>query len=157
MSEMTTSADASVRVTWRGDRRYEVNRPGAAPATMDGAGEAGPGPVEMLLAALAACSAIDVVDYLLKRRTPVVRLEVGVDGVRRATPPRRVLAARLAFAIDGDAIDAEHAERAIALAIAKYCSVAATLAPDMEIVTQLVLNGVSGADVRQHVTRGEES
>lgn len=115
--------------------------------TIDGNREAGPGPVEALLASLAACAAIDVVDYLEKRRTPVSRLEIVVDAERNPTPPRRVLRARLDFAIDGDGIDTAHAERSIALAFSTYCSVGATLAPDVALCTRLTLNGVTSADV----------
>ena len=139
--------ESRVHVSWRGERRYDVSRPGAAVMTIDGNRAAGPGPVEALLASLAACSAIDVVDYLDKRRTPAARLEISVDAERNATPPRRVLRARLDFAIDGDGIDAAHAERSIALAFGTYCSVAATLAPDVVLSTRLTLNGVVGADV----------
>lgn len=139
--------ESRVQVSWRGDRRYDVSRPGAPTMIIDGNREAGPGPVEALLGSLAACSAIDVVDYLDKRRTPASRLDVAVEAVRNATPPRRVLRARLDFVIDGDGIDVAHAERSIALAFSTYCSVAATLAPDVELSTRLTLNGVSGADV----------
>ena len=115
--------------------------------TIDGNREAGPGPVEALLGSLATCSAIDVVDYLEKRRTPASRLDIAVVAERNATPPRRVLRARLDFAIDGDGIDAAHAERSIALAFSTYCSVAATFAADVELSTRLTLNGVAGNDV----------
>lgn len=147
--DLMNANESNVHVSWQGDRRYEVSRPGAKPITIDGNREAGPGPVETLLGSLAACSSIDVIDYLEKRRTPASRLEVAVAAVRNATIPRRVLSARLEFQIDGEGIDAEHAERSIALAFATYCSVAATFAPDVEISTQLVLNGVSRADVVQ--------
>ena len=148
---MMSANESRVQVSWRGDRRYEVSRPGAPAMTIDGNREAGPGPVEALLASLAACSAIDVVDYLEKRRTPASRLDVAVDAMRDATPPRRVRRARLDFAIDGDGIDAVHAERSIALAFSTYCSVGATLAPDVELSTRLTLNGVTGADVVHRV------
>ncbi|MEO8622324.1 MAG: OsmC family protein [bacterium] len=143
------SNESNVRVSWRGARRYEVSRPGAAPITIDGNREAGPGPVETLLGTLAACSGIDVIDYLEKRRTPAARLDVSVAGMRNATPPRRILTVVLEFQIDGEGIDADHAERSIALAFATYCSVAATLALDVEISTRLVLNGVTRPDVVQ--------
>ena len=139
--------EAQVHVSWRGERRYDLSRPGAPAMTIDGNREAGPGPVETLLGSLAACSAIDVVDYLEKRRTPVSRLEITVDAMRDGTVPRRVRRARLDFAIDGDGIDAVHAERSIALAFTTYCSVAATLAPSIELSTRLTLNGVAAADV----------
>lgn len=114
---------------------------------IDGNREAGPGPVEALLGSLAACSAIDVVDYLEKRRTPASRLDIAVVAERNATPPRRVIRARLEFTIDGDSIDATHAERSIALAFSTYCSVAATFARDVELSTRLTLNGVEGIEV----------
>ena len=145
--------DVSVHVSWHGARRYEVKQPGAKPITLDGNREEGPGPVATMLGTLAACSGIDIVDYMEKRRTPATRLEIAVAGVRNATPPRRVLSARLDITLDGDGIDADHAERAIALAFGTYCSVASSLAPDIELSSRLVLNGVTRADVVHRPTR----
>ena len=147
--DATGSKPDTVHVAWRGDKRYSVSRPGAPSIILDGARDAGPGPVEGLLGALAACAAMDVIDYLVKRRTPASRLEVVVDGVRRASSPRRVLSVKLDFEIDGDSIDAEHAERGIALALGTYCSVAATLSPEVAIAARLVLNGVARSHVAQ--------
>ncbi|MEO6527980.1 MAG: OsmC family protein [Gemmatimonadaceae bacterium] len=133
----------TVHVSWRGERRYEIGRPGGPAVTIDAAGEAGLGPVDTMLGALAACSAIDVLDYLAKRRTPAAGLDVRVDAERSASVPRRVLRARLTITIDGSGIDTGHAERAIALSFQTYCSVSASLAPDLVIESQLVLNGVT--------------
>jgi putative redox protein len=141
----------SVRANWRGEQKYEVSREGAPPITIDGNRTAGPGPVEALLGALAACSSMDVIEYLAKRRTPAKELEIIVDGVRRGVAPRRLLSARLTFRLNGDGIEAHHAERAIALAIQTYCSVASSLAPDVVVETQLVLNGESQPLVTQVV------
>ena len=142
----------TVYATWRGDRRYEIGRPGGPAVTIDAAGEQGLGPVDTLLGALAACSAIDVVEYLAKRRTPAARVDVRVDAERRPTSPRRVLWARLEFAIDGEGIDVSHAERAIALSFQTYCSISHTLAPDVRLESRLVLNGESRPAI---VQRGE--
>lgn len=143
----------TVHATWKGERRYEIGRPGGPSITIDGAARAGLGPVDTMLGALAACSAIDVVDYLAKRRTPAERLAVRIDAERCGSVPRRVLQARLEFAIDGAGIDAPHAERAIALSFRTYCSVSASLAPDLTLETRLVLNGEQHRAV---VQRGEE-
>jgi putative redox protein len=104
-----------------------------------------------LLSALATCSAVDVVDILGKRRTPVERFVVDVEGHRRNDTPRRFEHITLTFRIDGAAIERVHAERAIQLAFEKYCSVAASLAPDIVVETILVLNGADGATVRQRI------
>ena len=142
----------TVHATWRGERRYEIGRPGGPAVTIDAAGQEGLGPVDTMLGALAACSAIDVVEYLAKRRTPASRVDVRVDAERRPTAPRRVLQARLEFAIDGEGIDAVHAERAIALSFQTYCSISHTLAPDVRLESRLVLNGEEQSPV---VQRGE--
>ena len=131
----------TVHAAWRGDRRYEIGRPGGPTVTVDGAGREGLGPVDTMLGALAACAAIDVVEYLAKRRTPPARLEVRVDAERRAAAPRRVLQARLEFAIDGEGIDVAHSERAIALSFQSYCSISHSLASDVRLESRLVLNG----------------
>ena len=49
----------TVHATWRGDRRYEIGRPGGPAVTIDAAGQEGLGPVDTMLGALAACAAID--------------------------------------------------------------------------------------------------
>lgn len=133
---------STVVATWRGGRRYDVARPGGPATTIDATGEAGTGPVDTVLGALGACSAIDVEDYLVKRRTPPERLAVTVRGTRRAGIPRRIIGVHLEFAIDGAGIEPVHAERAVTLAVERYCSVAASLAPDIAIERSVVVNGV---------------
>ncbi|MEP6619893.1 MAG: OsmC family protein [bacterium] len=141
----------SVHAVWRGDRRYEVGRQGETTILVDGTRADGPGPVDVLLGALGSCSAMDVVDFLEKRRTPVGALEVVVVAERRAAAPRRVLNATLTFHIHGAGIESVHAERAITLAIENYCSVASSLASDIVLHSQLVLNGERHSLERQHV------
>ena len=141
----------TVRAHWSGEQRYDISHDGGPIATIDGNRAAGPGPVGTLLGALAACASMDVVGYLEKRRTPVQQLEIVVHAERRATAPRRVLSALLEFQIRGEAIDVVHASRAIDLAVQAYCSVASSLAPDIVIETQLVLNDEAHPKVRQNV------
>jgi uncharacterized OsmC-like protein len=57
----------------------------------------------------------------------------------------------LTFDLRGEGIEAHHASRAIDLAIQTYCSVASSLAPDVVVETQLVLNGDAQAIVTQTV------
>ena len=108
---------------------------------IDGDSKTAPGPVETLLGAILSCSGVDVIDILAKRRTPVRNFEASVKAHRRAEHPRRVMRLDLEYRIDGDGIDAEHAERAIQLAFEKYCTVASSLGSDIETRSTLVLNG----------------
>ncbi|HEU4585345.1 MAG TPA: hypothetical protein VFR95_06325, partial [Gemmatimonadaceae bacterium] len=53
---------------------------------------------------------------------------------------RRLTYVRLAFRITGEGIERHHAERAIDLAINKYCSVRDSLDPNLPIEWTLALN-----------------
>jgi putative redox protein len=100
-----------------------------------------PGPVEVLLEAIMTCSAVDVVDILAKRRTPVEKFSIEATAHRRGEHPRRIMALDVDYLIDGEGIDAESAERAIELAFEKYCTVIGSLGSDIVSHTRLVLNG----------------
>ena len=138
-----------IRAVWRGDRRFESGRVGQAAAAVDGDAVVAQSPPDLLLSALATCTAIDVVDILAKRHTPVAALEVEVVGQRRAEHPRRFVAIDLTFHVTGEAVERVHAERAVALSLERYCTVAASLAPDIEMQTVVVLNGERGTAVRR--------
>jgi putative redox protein len=157
---MTSSVEAPREVTrttvhtrWRGQQRYDVARDDGPPIALDGSRAEGPGPVDALLGAFAACASMEVVDYLSKRRTPIDELEIVVDAERRTTVPRRVVSIRLTFHIKGETIQLIHAARSIALAVQTYCSVATSLASDIANETQLILNDHEHPVVRQHVTQ----
>ncbi|HJR63846.1 MAG TPA: OsmC family protein [Gemmatimonadaceae bacterium] len=128
-----------VVVTWKGDERFDTGRPGGPVARIDGKGETGQGPVDILLSSLASCSSIDVVGILAKRRTPVEHLEVEVIGKRVERVPRRLEHILLRFRIAGAGIERAHAERAIDLAINKYCSVRDSLDRGITIEWELEL------------------
>jgi putative redox protein len=128
------------RAVWRGQHRFDAG-PDGRMAPVDADSKTAPGPVETLLNAVATCSGVDVLDVLTKRRTPAERMVVNVTATRRPEAPRRVQRLEIEFQIDGAGIALEHAERAIQLSFEKYCSVAASLAPDIVAETTLVLNG----------------
>jgi len=116
---------------------------------VDGNSKTAPSPVETLLGAVGTCAASDVVEILTKQRTPPTQLSLDVVATRRIENPRRVESLRLTFQITGADIVRDKAERAIDLSIQKYCTVAASLAGDIEMFSMLVLNGESGAPVKQ--------
>lgn len=142
-----------VQVVWAGEHRFDTGRPDGPIARLDGTGHTGQSPPDALLSALAACSGVDLLDILAKRRTPVERLAIEVEGERRETTPRRFLRLRITYRVDGAGIEVVHAERAVTLAFEKYCSVAASLAQDIAVETVVVLNGVAGAPVAQPLGR----
>ena len=122
---------------------FESGPPGRT-HLIDADSKLAPGPVETLLGAILTCSATDIIDILAKRRTPVRRFEASITAHRRAEHPRRVMRLELEYHIDGDGIEPDHAERAIELAFEGYCTVVASLGPDILAQSLLVLNGRHG-------------
>jgi putative redox protein len=122
-----------VRVKWAGEHRFDTGRENGPTARFDGDGKTAQTPPEALLSALASCVSIDIVDILAKRRTPVESLQIDVVGERVDTTPRRFRHITLNFAIGGKGIERDQAERAVDLAVTKYCSVRDSLREDIQV------------------------
>jgi putative redox protein len=129
----TTIANAPVEVDWVGGGEFDAHRPGGPKMRIDGDAKSAPSPFDTLLAAMATCAATDVVTILQKQRTPAKRLHVRVEAQRVAATPRRLLSAVLHFAIDAPGTTAAKAERAVELAVTKYCSVRSSLIEDASV------------------------
>lgn len=121
-----------IDVRWEGEERFRGGRPDGPTLLVDGNREAAPGPVDSLLVALASCSAIDVVEILHKRRTPVTDLGVRAVFSRAPVPPRRLTAILLTFRVATDS-EVRHVERAVELSVDKYCSVVHSLQSDIDL------------------------
>ena len=131
---------SEVTVRWDGAHRFDGGRPGSvATIRLDASGATGPSPVDALLCALAGCTGVDIVDILEKRRTPVTSLDIAVTGQRADAVPARFTAVELRYRIGGAGIELAHAERAIELAVTKYCSVRDSLDPNLAVTWTLEL------------------
>jgi putative redox protein len=128
-------AQETKRVTlkWLSDIRFEGVSAGSKPAIIDATDVAGPGPMPTLLLAAAACSSSDVVEMMEKMRVKLTALSVDATGTRREQEPRRYVAIHLTYQLRGDGLDDAKARRAVSLAVEKYCSVIASLAPDIRV------------------------
>lgn len=93
----------------------------------------GPSPVELLLVALGSCTATDVAGILKKKRQDVTSYTVEVTGQRRDEYPRSYTSMNVHHILTGRAISPKAVAQAIELSETKYCSVAATLKPQVEI------------------------
>ncbi len=124
---------ARLEVKWVGEHKFDAGRTGRPTLRVDGDGQTAPSPVDTMVSALATCSAVDVVDILAKRRTPVESLDIEVVFERVDTIPRRLSHVTLNYRIGGAGIERVHAERAIELAVTKYCSVGGSLLEDISV------------------------
>ncbi|HEV2149577.1 MAG TPA: OsmC family protein [Longimicrobiaceae bacterium] len=133
-----------VEVVWEGGMRYRGGPRGGPTLLVDGAREAAPSPVDALVVSIAACSAIDVVEVLNKRRTPPASLRVRAEFSRAPEPPRRLTDVTLVYSVAADT-ERAHVERAIQLSFDRYCSVVHSLAPDTRLGWELELEGAAAA------------
>ena len=97
-------------------------------------------PSEMLLVALSACTAIDVVDILAKKRTPLTSLEIIASGEQDPTPPWPYRKIHLLYKVSGKDLTEANVSQAIQLSGEKYCSVAATIRGVAEITTSFEIS-----------------
>jgi putative redox protein len=107
----------------------------ALPLDTDSQRSTAPSPVELLLVALGACTATDVASILAKKRQQVTSYVVEVTGTRRDEYPRRYTSMNVHHILTGKSLSAHAVAHAIELSDTKYCSVAATLRPTVEIQT----------------------
>lgn len=96
-------------------------------------------PSELLLVALASCTAIDVVSILKKKRLQLDGLEVRVKGEQSPNPPWKYENIKLTYLLRGNDLSQAACARAIDLSDAKYCSVAASLRSEVQIDHEFVI------------------
>lgn len=94
-----------------------------------------PSPMELLLLALGSCTAVDVASILKKKRQSVTNYRIEVRGTRREEHPRRYEKMEVHHMVTGRNISERSVAQAIELSETKYCSVAATFRPTVEIVS----------------------
>lgn len=95
-----------------------------------------PNPMEAVLGAVGGCSAMDVISILRKKRQNVTGYEIEVTGERRDEHPRAYTRIEVLHRVRGHDISAQAVEEAIQLSDTKYCSVHATLAPAVTLVSR---------------------
>ena len=84
-------------------------------------------PMQMLLAAMGGCSAIDLINILKKQKQDLRDVKITVTGEREKDAiPSLYSEVHAHFRLFGN-IDRQKAEKAVSLAVDKYCSVAKTL------------------------------
>jgi len=115
-------------VKWIGDEKFVATSPSGHAMTIDSdrASNKAPGPMELVLLALGACTATDMVSILKKKRQKLESLEVICSGERAAEPPAIWTKLEILYRLRGQ-LDDTAVKHAIQLSEDKYCSVAAML------------------------------
>ncbi len=115
-------------VKWIGEQKFVATSPSGHAMAMDSDRESNkaPGPMELVLMALGACTATDVVLILKKKRQKLESLEVVCSGERAVEPPTVWTKLEIVYRLRGE-LDEAAVKHAIELSEEKYCSVSAML------------------------------
>ncbi|MFW5688746.1 MAG: OsmC family protein [Spirochaetota bacterium] len=127
---------------------FQASNPDGHVIDIDGAprvgGEnAGFRPMQLVLAAHAGCTAMDLVPILEKQRQKLDDITIEISGERGEGVPTPFTAIHIHYNLFGT-IDEEKARRAIDLAVTKYCSVGEMLKATVEITWSFTVNPTPG-------------
>lgn len=129
-----------INVSWLGnDFHMEAENETKGKIRIDGNNdigglEGGLSPMQLLLAGIGGCSAIDVISILEKQKQKLTDLKVEVDGDRQKLKAgySEYKTIHMHFTLSGE-LDRKKVERALELSITKYCSVSKALEKGSEI------------------------
>ena len=108
----------------RNGRQFVARTGGGHSFLMDDKdGASGPKPIELVAAALAGCTAFDVITILRKKRQEISGYEVFVEADQAQQAPMVFTEVRIRHVIRGNDVDPAAIEDAIRLSEEKYCSV----------------------------------
>jgi len=121
-------------------KRFVGVTPDGMQVMIDGEAEAktGMNPMELLLNAVGACAAFDVVEMIRKRRLDLIEYRVELEGDRAEGVPSFYTDVRTRHVINAPGLKQEMAERFVDLATNKYCSVASSMNATMGFEVELL-------------------
>jgi putative redox protein len=141
----------TVRVRWAGNRQFVGWDAYGHGIVMDARPEnkgegTGPRPIELVLYGLAACTAMDVVSVLEKKRTPASSLEIVVSGTQREDGyPHNYEDIAIMYVVSGTGVTEAAVARAIELSEEKYCAVKGMFGPQVRVTTSFRVVDVAAA------------
>jgi len=125
-----------------GNRRFVASNLRGHALTIDDAdGNTAPKPIELVLMALAGCTAFDVISILRKKRHVIISYSVEASAEQAATVPNVFTKIDVCHVVEGKTVTEGELRSVIELSERKYCSVGAMLSKAVEIKTTFRLNG----------------
>jgi len=133
-----------VNTSWAGNMKFNANVSGH-PIMMDavagvGGENAGPRPKELMLAALAGCTGMDVVSILKKMQVELDGFDIKIEADLTEEHPKVYTHIHIIYEFKGKDLDVEKLKKAIELSQEKYCGVSAMYRKAMEVTYEIVLN-----------------
>ena len=90
-------------------------------------------PMELLLTALGSCTAFGVVDIMRKKRQPLARYRVEVEGIQAETHPKRYTHIHVTHYGAGPEVTAAALNRSEELSHTRYCPVSGSLNAELTV------------------------
>lgn len=137
MQLQRTHNDYGFTATDAGGNRLDIDIP-----EQQGGNSSGFRPMQLLLAGLGGCSAVDVVSILNKQKQQITNFSIDIDGDRqKGKEPSLWEEIHITFHLSGE-VEPAKALRAVELSMNKYCSVAETLRlAGAQVEWKVVVNG----------------
>jgi len=135
----------NTRIVWKEGMSFDAELDGFtiamdADEKVGGTGR-GPKPKGLTLVSLGGCTGMDVISILRKMKQDVTGLEIEVDSTLVEDHPKKFDVITVRYQLTGNGIDPGRVKRAVELSNTRYCGVNASLAPGVEIVSEIFING----------------
>jgi putative redox protein len=134
----------TVDTSWKGNMEFDANVSGhhitldALPAV--GGEDKGARPKELMLAALAGCTGMDVVSILKKMRVPFTGLNIRVEADLTEEHPKHYVGMHIIYEFTGENLQEEQLKKAIELSQDRYCGVSFVYRKAMPVTFEIKIN-----------------
>ena len=131
----------TVDTLWEGNMKFDAVVSGhhvimdALPAV--GGNDEGARPKELMLAALAGCTGMDVISILGKMRVEPTYFNVRVEAEMTEEHPKHYTSMHIIYEFKGENLDMEKLQKAIDLSQERYCGVSYMYRKAMEITNEI--------------------
>ncbi len=135
-----------VNTSWKGNMLFDSNVSGHSvmmDSTPAGGGEdKGSRPKELMLAALAGCSGMDVVSILKKMRVEFTGLNIRIEANVTAEHPKHYDRMHVIYEFTGNGLPIDQLTKAVELSQNRYCGVAFVYKKAMEMTYEIQIVAV---------------
>lgn len=135
---------AQAAVTLVDGMQFVVETPSGHSFTIDsvpevGGRNSGAQPMELVVAGLAGCTAMDVISILRKMQQKVTAFKVHVNGEQASEHPKQFTGLHIEYTVIGYGLSETNVARAIELSETKYCPAMASLRPGAPITSSYTI------------------
>jgi len=127
----------TVKTSWKNKMTFVSNVSGhniqmdALPIV--GGDDSGPRPKELMLAALAGCTGMDVISILKKMKIEIENFNINVEADMTEEHPKHYTKMHIVYEFKGNDLQLDKIQKAVELSQEKYCGVSAAYKKSMEI------------------------